>query len=77
MRDSDQETKSKCDGIMTEELLEAITKIANNEKLVNHLEPNLFWHQEIQSWMTKRILYAYLLFEKEYKKCSSAKNVKS
>jgi len=54
---------------MTEELIEAITKIANNEKLTNHLEPNLFWHQEIQNWMTKRILYAYLLFEKEYEKC--------
>ena len=45
------------------ELIEAITKIANDDKLVKEIEPNLFNHQDIQEWMVKRVLRAYLLFD--------------
>ena len=50
------------------ELIEAIIKIANSDKLIKELEPNLFSHQKIQEWMVKRVLRAYLLFDEKWRK---------
>jgi len=49
-------------------LVEAITKIANDDSLIKELEPNLFNHQDIQEWMVKRVLRAYLLLDEEWRK---------
>ena len=69
MRDSQEAAKSGGDVIMiADELIENITKIANNEALVKELDPNLFQHEDIKPHQVKRVLYAYLLFEEEYKK---------
>ena len=53
---------------MDNSLIEGITKIANNEKVIKYLEPNLMCHQDIQEWQTRRVLYALSLFHEEFKK---------
>ena len=62
---------------MIESYLDAIIKIANSKALVDKLEPNLMWHQDIQKWQVKRVMYAFLLLEEEMKKWNLTKNVKS
>ena len=47
------------------DIYESITEIANHPTLKEILEPNIFYRQTVQKWMTKRILYAYALFMKE------------
>ena len=47
------------------DIYESITEIANHPTLKEIVEPNIFARQDVQKWMTKRILYAYALFMKE------------
>jgi len=50
------------------DLIDAVIKIANNEKVVSHLEPNLMQHFDVKEWMVTRILYAYCLLIEEANK---------
>jgi len=51
---------------MIKDIIEAITQIANHKRIMEHLEPNIFEHQDIKDWQTKRVLYAFALFNEEY-----------
>jgi len=46
-------------------IIEGITQIANHERIKKIIEPNIKNSLPIEIWMTKRILYAWLLFENE------------
>ncbi len=46
---------------MTDELINAIIEIANHKRVIEHLEPNIFWHEEIKPYIVKRVLYSYFL----------------
>jgi len=47
-----------------DEQVEMITKIANFDAVIDELEHNVFSHTTITTYMTKRILYSVLLFNK-------------
>jgi hypothetical protein len=51
---------------MTDEYIEAITKIANHNRIKEMMEPNVFRHEDVKDWQVKRILYAERLLEDEY-----------
>jgi len=48
--------------------IEAITEIANHDVVVQTIESNVVWHEDIKPNQTKRILYAIRLFEDELQK---------
>ena len=50
---------------MIDEYISAIARIANHDTIKKHLEPNLMWHENIDKWQVKRILYAVGLFNQE------------
>ena len=48
--------------------IEGIVKIANHEEVVKLIEPNVRYHEPIDSGQVQRVLYARHLLEKEAKK---------
>ena len=50
---------------MYNDLIDAIIKIGNNPDFVKKIEPSLFSHQNIGSWMVIRILTALELLANE------------
>ena len=48
-------------------LIDNVMKIANHSKVVDMLEPNIMWHQKVESWMVRRVLLSYCLLQQEEK----------
>jgi hypothetical protein len=49
-------------------IVEAITLIANHDRVIKELEKDVCRHIPVENWQTRRILYAILLFNEEIKK---------
>ena len=49
-------------------LIENIAKIANQPKVMKHLEPQIIEPYKIETWMVKRVLYSLLLLMEEEEK---------
>jgi hypothetical protein len=52
---------------LSDEVIEAITKIANHELLIKKLESSVAFPMQVQTWMTRRVLHASNLFSEVYK----------
>jgi hypothetical protein len=50
------------------DIIEAITLIANLKSVKNHVEPNLMWHQNITRNQVERVLYSYFLLLDEHER---------
>ena len=46
---------------MIEEIIKGVTKISNQKKIKNLLEPHVADHSDIKPWMVRRVLYSYFL----------------
>ena len=53
---------------MEDYLVESIVKIANLPRVIEHCEPSVCWHDNIDKWMVRRVLYACGLFNNEWRK---------
>ncbi len=56
--------------MIDESLIEQITKLANSQDIIDENEKNIAFHQNIESWMTRRVLSATIilaLLDKEIK----------
>jgi len=46
---------------MIDEIIKGVTKISNQKKVKNLLEPNVVSPSDIKPWMVRRVLYSYFL----------------
>jgi len=51
---------------MTEDIINALVKIANHKRVKEEMEPNLMWHDNVRDWQVKRILRAQELLQNEW-----------
>ena len=59
---------------MIEELIEALVKVGNHNRVIKECEPNIFCPQELKSWMVRRTLYALELLENEIQRTEQSNN---
>ena len=53
--------------MINDAIISGVTKIANHERIVKELEPNVFSHETIKEHQVKRILYSYFLLLNEWR----------
>lgn len=45
-----------------EEILDEITELANDKEFVKKVEPDVMKPLKLEKWMTKRVLYSYVMY---------------
>ena len=59
---------------MIDDFIEALVEIGNHKRVRRECEPDIFCRQELKSWMVKRTLYAWRLFEDEVQRNQQSNN---
>ncbi len=54
--------------MINDAIISGVTQIANHERIVKELEPNVFTHETIKEHQVRRVLYSYLLLLNEWRK---------
>jgi len=51
-----------------ENIVEAITELANTDRIKQLIEPNILWHKTLNTSEVARVLKSYLLFVEQLEK---------
>jgi len=54
-------------------LISGVTRIANSDRLIKRLEPNVCYHNKLNGSEVKRVLYSLALLVKEWEKRTNHK----